>query len=86
MVESRSTDQGWAAYTAVPLAAAAGLLGVVLLFGGLLGFVFGAYGLLVTKEIVLASCAASSLSALLYYRAQRDKTSNKRMDQTGHGG
>ena len=82
MVETRSTDRGWAAYAAVPLAAAAGLLGVALLFGGLLGFVFGAYGLAATRDIVLASCAASSLSALLYYRAQRDK----HMDQSGHGG
>ena len=69
-----------AAFTAVPVAAAALVLGVVLLFGGLLGFVFGTYGLEATRAIVLSSCAVSSLAALLYRRAERRKPSTKPMD------
>lgn len=86
MADSQSDEQGVAAYTAVPLAAAAGLLGLILLFGGLLGFVCGAYGLAVTRDITLASCAASALAALPYSRAQRQRPSNKRMDPPALGG
>ncbi|MDX2122600.1 MAG: hypothetical protein SF070_16270 [Gemmatimonadota bacterium] len=85
MNDSQPTDVSLAAFTAVPVAAAALALGVVLLFGGLLGFLFGAYGLEVTRVIVLSSCAVSSSAALLYRRAERRKPSTNPMDPSGLG-
>ena len=71
MPEFETGDLRLSDFTALPLAAACGALGVACLVIGLLGFLFGAFGLHGARDILNAAAVLAVSAWLLYRRAQR---------------
>ena len=71
MPESETGDLRLSDFTAVPLAAACGALGVACLVIGLVGFLFGAFGLHGARNVLNAAVVLTVSAWLLYRRAQR---------------
>ena len=71
MPESETGDLRLSDFTAVPLAAACGALGVACLVIGLVGFLFGAFGLHGARNILNAAVVLTVGAWLLCRRAPR---------------